>query len=252
MSRTKWKAPIRLAWSVKATAGMRWAAVSATKLGTLMVDCKTENWVWLCKWAKVAVCKTSILLDTSCLESEGAWASPSCCRRRADASFKLVCCKPNKAIGRGFLCWNSWKYVPVACSSWSVKTSNRMSSKKQRLVASTSAVALWASAKGDWNKKECSSVRVGNLNFPPRPPGNCNKEAVISVQVSNIGMPAKGFSNCMRKNSQPMMFKSKPTFCPTTNFVFCKTAWNSAKTSASGTPCAWANSVEIPCMLSAS
>ena len=70
----------------------------------------------------------------------------------------------------------------------------RISSRKQRVVASTSAVALCASPNGSPNKNWCNSVSVGSLNLPPLPPGIWQSCAVCSVQVSKTGNSCNGFS----------------------------------------------------------
>ena len=144
------------------------------------------------------------------------------------------------------------KYSFGTSSSSLVKTSLLTNSRKQRVVASTSAVALCASAKGTLNKYSCNSVKVGSLNFPPRPPGSCNNEAVTSVQVSKTGIEAIVESTPILWNSAPIIFTSKPKFCPTMNLVLLKAILNFSKTSAKVIPSASANSVEIPWIRSAS
>ena len=53
------------------------------------------------------------------------------------------------------------------------------------VVASTSNAALWASSNAWLKICVYNSVKVGSLNFPPRPPGNLHSNAVCSVHVSN-------------------------------------------------------------------
>src|SRR5690606_38784948 len=108
--------------------------------------------------------------------------------------FEVDVLQPDSLIGSGLAVLNSTKYPVSVCNSSGVNTSRRINSKKQRAVASTSAVALCASAKGTANKYSCNSVKVGSLYLPPRPPGSCNSSAVISVHVSNMGSCAIGLS----------------------------------------------------------
>ena len=55
-------------------------------------------------------------------------------------------------------------------------------------MASTSALALCASLNFLSNKNSCSSVKVGNLNLPPLPPGSLHSSAVDSVHVSSTSV----------------------------------------------------------------
>ena len=183
----KWKAPIILPWSVSATAGICAWAVALTKSAIEAVDCKTENWVWLCRCAKGAVSSRARFSASSVEDRavDSSWALSF-----SEAAFRLICCNPQSATGAVYFSWIS------AIASWEtwleVKPSpRRTSSKKQRAVASTSAVALWASAKGVPKRNWWSSVRLGYLNLPTLPPSIRQSSAVISVQVSKTGSSPK-------------------------------------------------------------
>ena len=63
-----------------------------------------------------------------------------------------MCFKPISGIVPGFLALKSVKYSFSTPSCDAVNEPLFINSKKQRVVASTSAVALWASAKGLLNK----------------------------------------------------------------------------------------------------
>ena len=179
----KWKAPIILPWSVRATAGICPSPVALTKSAMEAVDCNTENWVWLCRWAKGAV---SSKARFSANWAEERAVSSFLLLSFSEAALRLICCNPQSAIG--VVCF-SWIRAMASWESCSVEKPSplRISSKKQRAVASTSAVALWASAKGAPNKNWWSSVRLGYLNLPPLPPSILQSSAVISVQVSKTG-----------------------------------------------------------------
>ena len=69
-------------------------------------------------------------------------------------------------MGEGFILRYS-SMNPEPCESCSKeKLPCRVNSKKQRVVASTSAVALCASENVSLNKKSCNWNKVGSLNFP--------------------------------------------------------------------------------------
>ena len=77
---------------------------------------------------------------------------------------------------------------------------------------------------------------MGSLNFPPRPPGSLHKFAVSSVQVSITSFPSNASSKSDRKNSAPMILRSKDTLCPTTKFTLFKANLNLFNTSNNGDP----------------
>ena len=187
ISLTKWKAPIIFPISVIATADILFFTAAATKFFTETVDCKTENWVWLCKCTNSVSIRSCLFSESVSFEIGTCPLSPNCCLIFSEASLRLICCKPIKEIGFGFFNLNSSKYSDATPSSSLVNIWFRINSKKHLVVASTSAVALCASAKGCPKRYWCNSVKVGNLNLPPLPPGSCNKDAVTSVQVSKIG-----------------------------------------------------------------
>ena len=185
---TKWKAAIILPLSVRATAGIFSLAVLFTRSLIAVVDCKIEYWVWLCRWAKAAVSSSAI----SSSEAVISGVLPLL-RNASEASLRFTCLSPISPMGEE---WCAWKFsIYSLLKVPSLKPSpRRISSKKQRAVASTSAVALWASAKGTPNKKECNSVSEGNLYLPPRPPSILQRLAVASVQVSITGSLSNGLS----------------------------------------------------------
>ena len=127
-----------------------------------------------------------------------------------------------------------------------------INSKRHLDVASTSAVALCASSKVLLNKNLFNSISVGSLNLPPLPPGILHKLAVSSVHVSIIGIPSNKFSNPNLKNSAPIIFKSKLTLWPQTNFVFLRATEKLLITFSKSNPSFSANAVEIPCIFSES
>ena len=80
------------------------------------------------------------------------------------------------------------------CKSSDEKDLILINSKKHLAVASTSAVALCASAKTSLNKNSFNSVSVGSLNLPPLPPLSLHSSAVFSEQVSRTGFFTNSFS----------------------------------------------------------
>ena len=74
------------------------------------------------------------------------------------------------AKGTGFVFLNSIIPVTSVFSSSIVYIPIRISSRKDLVVASTSAVALCASLKLSPKSFKCNSDNVGNLNLPPFPP----------------------------------------------------------------------------------
>ena len=72
--------------------------------------------------------------------------------KAALASFKFKCFNPIKPIGSGLKALKSSMYLSSCCSSAGENTPLLINSRKHRVVASTSAVALCASAKSCANK----------------------------------------------------------------------------------------------------
>jgi hypothetical protein len=83
--------------------------------------------------------------QSSALETAGA-CFPNCWRFYP-SFLRLICFNPMSLISL-VLIWKSLKFG--TSSSSAVKISRRINSKKQRVVASTSAVALCASPKVYW------------------------------------------------------------------------------------------------------
>ena len=126
--------------------------------------------------------------------------------------FKLTCLIPAGSITDLFFSKKSAYCSLSNSNSFGEITFVLISSRKHLVVASTSAVALCASANGSLNKNSCNSVKVGSLNFPPLPPGILHNCAVFSVQVSKTGSSNKLLSTFNLWNSQPMILRS--------NFMF--------------------------------
>ena len=246
----KWKAPIKLAWSVRLNACILSSAAALTKSSILLVDCKMEYWEWVWRWTK------GVFWRISSSAWEYFFEDPSSVlanlTNRLEAAFKLRCFKPMPLTG-----WSKTSVRYCKISPLFFKTSGwiapcRKSSKKQRAVASTSAVALWASSKWSLKRWTWSSPRVGNLNFPPLPPANLQSDAVCSVQVSITGKLSSGLWSPNLKNSAPMMLRSNFTLCPPTKSHWFSINRNFSNTSAKGIPSFWASVVEIPWIFSES
>ena len=105
---------------------------------------------------------------------------------------------------------------------------------------------MWASVKSSLNRKEYNSIKVGNLNFPPLPPGILQTFAVSSVHVSNISFSRILKAELILWSSAPMIFKSNLTLWPITKPAWFKSAINLSKTSSKPKPSVVASSVEIP------
>ena len=181
----KWKAPIILPISVRAMPGIPSSAAARIKSWVDAVDCKMENWEWAWQWTKGWSAKTA-RSDSEC----GLLTAPACvlasCLKALDASFKLRCSNLIGWINSVFFNKNWSKNSELNWVNSSAKYLRRTNSKKHRVVATTSAVALWAWSKSLSNKNWCNSVKVGNLYRPPLPPGIWHNWAVTSVQVSSI------------------------------------------------------------------
>ena len=148
MALMKWKAPIRFPWSVMATAGIPSAEAASTNWLMREVACSTENWVWLCKCTKGASASAAFtsILGPAPLGLTFFFLSFS------EACLRLRWSKPTREKGR------VRAVIPWVNSAWlgnvlGWRASRRSSSKKAREVASTSAVALWASSNRSPNRK---------------------------------------------------------------------------------------------------
>ena len=112
---------------------------------------------------------------------------------RSEAAFKLICFSPMPLTGASKTSLRCCKISSLFFNASGLIDPCLKSSKKHLVVASTSAVALWASSKRVSKRWLWSSLSVGNLNFPPLPPGNIQSDAVCSVQVSMMGKFSSGF-----------------------------------------------------------
>ena len=160
MALIKWKAPIKLAWSVKATAGIWSSAAVLIRSWILEVDCKTEYWEWVCKWTKGAFCNNSSSAWLSVLE--GSSFELAKLTNRMEAAFRFTCFNPMPWTGpfKTSLRWLMTSTLFFNASGF--KSPCLKSSKKHLVVASTSAVALWTSS--NWVSKR--PVSYTHLTLP--------------------------------------------------------------------------------------
>ena len=199
--------------SVIARAGIPNSPALLTIFTILEVDWRTENWELLCKWTYVESINSwgifSLILFSSLFSLTKFFLIFS------DSSLRLRCFKPNKLIGL----FSSFPILSIKSgyplkTDWS-KTPFLTNSKNTLEVASTSADALWASLNFSLNKSEYISINVGNLYFPPRPPGNLQTLAVNSVQVSKTSFWKISIELPNLNSSAPIIFISNFTLCPT-------------------------------------
>ena len=132
-----------------------------------------------------------------------------------------------------------WLIIPILTSS-----------KNALAVASTSAEALCASLKLSLKRKEYNSIRVGNLNFPPLPPGILHTFAVSSVHVSNISFSSKLTLEFILNSSAPIIFRSNLTLWPIINPARLRSWINLSSTLTKSSPILLAKEVEMPWIFS--
>ena len=175
---------------------MPWLTAVSTSSPTLPTACKMLNWLCACRWMN----------GTSSLRALAVFGAGW-----AVAAWGVVASKfAASSLGAS--------YTMASRSSISGRwmTRRRHSSKKHLAVASTSYAASWASSNPVLKSLWWSSVSVGHLNWPPRPPGMAQK-SVASFLESITGLSvsfSEGWAN--RWYSAPTMLTSNSMLWPTT------------------------------------
>ena len=121
-----------------------WLTVASINCETREVACNTENCEWLCKCTKGAVSKALRLSFEAGPFVGGAVLDAAV--KAAEAAFKFWCFSPIRGTPSGYA-FCSGKPTSSPCKGAGEILWVRINSRKARLVASTSAVALCASSK---------------------------------------------------------------------------------------------------------
>ena len=216
-------------WSVTAKAGMPISFAAATSSPTGLTAWSTLNCECTCKCVNGTSSKAEAS-PPAVLVGPASWA----------ATFSEASKLATSSLGASYSTFSG------SSNSGRTMTLRRTISKKQRAVADTSYAASWASPNPSPKSFKCSSVSVGHLNLPPRPPGMAQYSVPSSLE-SMRAFSVNGSGACpKRTSSAPATLTSNPMLWPMTYVACAASAMNSFMTWPSGKPSSCARAVVIP------